>query len=101
MLEINQTNEDVLRSNAESGKTSSTERREGDGGSNEDTVEPGDGRIRGTVWLSCVEAVSDLTKYDWEKVFRMSAMEFFVFLAYHNYKVKKQEQEIKKIRKHR
>lgn len=43
--------------------------------------------------------MSDLTKYDWEKVFRMSAMEFFTFLQYHNYKVRKQDQEIKKITK--
>lgn len=44
-----------------------------------------------------MEAVSDLTKYDWEKVFKMSAMEFFVFLSYENYKRRKQAAEIKKI----
>ena len=39
-----------------------------------------------TTWLSFVEAVSDLTKYDWEKTFAMSIMEFFAFLSYVNYK---------------
>ena len=50
------------------------------------------------IWLSAVEAVSDLTKFDWEKTFRMSAMEFFAFLQYSNYKVRKQEEAIRKIR---
>lgn len=49
------------------------------------------------IWLSAVQAVSDLTKYDWEKVFRMSVMEFFSFLAFYNYQQKKREQEIKKM----
>ena len=43
--------------------------------------------------------MSDLTKYDWEKVFRMSALEFFVFLKFHNYLVAKEEREMKKIMK--
>ena len=46
-----------------------------------------------------MKAVSDLTKYDWEKVFRMSALEFFVFLKLHNYLVAKEEREMKKIMK--
>jgi len=43
--------------------------------------------------------VSDLTKYDWEKVFRMSAMEFFAFLQYSNYRVRREEARIKKLRR--
>lgn len=43
--------------------------------------------------------MSDLTKYDWEKVFRMSALEFFVFLKYVNYKRAKEEREMRKLMK--
>jgi hypothetical protein len=48
-----------------------------------------------------VKAVSDLTRYDWEKTFKMSAMEFFVFLEFNNYLIRKQEAEIRKLQKHK
>lgn len=43
--------------------------------------------------------MSDLTKYDWEKVFRMSALEFFVFLKYFNYREAKKQRELQKMMK--
>lgn len=53
------------------------------------------------MWLDAVQAVSDLTKYNWKQVFEMSALEFFAFLSYYNYKMRKQEQEIKRMRRKR
>lgn len=49
------------------------------------------------LWLTCVQAVSDLTKYDWEKVFQMSAMEFFAFLSFVNYQRRKEQLEMQRI----
>jgi hypothetical protein len=46
-----------------------------------------------------VKAVSDYTKYDWEKVFRMSAMEFFAFIAYIDFDRRREEQKIRSMRK--
>lgn len=43
--------------------------------------------------------MSDLTKYNWKQVFDMSALEFFVFLKYVNYKRAKEERELKKLMK--
>lgn len=60
--------------------------------------EADNGQVGLHIWLSAVEAVSDLTKYDWEKTFKMSAMEFFAFLQYYNYKTRKQEAAIRKLR---
>lgn len=44
--------------------------------------------------LSLVEAVSDLTKYNWGEVFEMSIYEFFAFLSYYNYKAAIQKREL-------
>ena len=49
------------------------------------------------LWLTCVQAVSDLTKYDWEKVFKMSALEFFAFLSFVNYQRRKEQLEMQRI----
>lgn len=99
MLEINRTNSDVLESDAEGPEISSTEGQEGDGGSDGNPDGPDTGRVNGTVWLSAVEAVSDLTKYNWKQVFDMSALEFFVFLRYVNYKRVKEQRELRKLMK--
>ena len=99
VLEVNRANADVLDSDAESTETSGTEGEEGTTPGDGNPDEADNGRIKGTVWLSCVKAVSDLTKYDWEKVFRMSAMEFFVFLKFNNYLVLKEERKMKQIMK--
>ena len=99
VLEVNKANEDVLDSDDEGPKASGTEGEEGDAGGDGDTDGADNGRVSGTVWLGAVDAVSDLTKYNWREVFQMSAMEFFVFLKYHNYKMRKQELQIKKMYK--
>lgn len=43
--------------------------------------------------------MSDLTKYDWEKTFRMSAVEFFAFLTYVNYKRTLENRRIEEFRR--
>lgn len=42
--------------------------------------------------------MSGLTRYDFEKAFRMSAMEFFSLVCYIDWKNRKQEEEIRKFR---
>lgn len=101
VLEVNKTHQGTLNPDAESGTAESTEKGEGSNQGDGDTGGTDTGRIRATVWLDAVYAVSDLTKYDWQKVFEMSAMEFFVFLSYSNYRVRRQEAEIRKIQKHK
>lgn len=49
------------------------------------------------MWLDAVRAVSEYTRYDWEKIFRMSAMEFFAFLAYVNFDKRREERRIRSI----
>lgn len=49
------------------------------------------------VWLACAEAVAELTRFDFNQVFSMPAMEFFTYLSYINYKRRKQDAELKKI----
>lgn len=51
------------------------------------------------IWLACAEAVAELTRFNFERVFRMPVMEFFAYLSYVNYKRRAQEQELKKINK--
>lgn len=99
VLEVNKANEDVLDSDDEGPKASGTEGEEGDAGGDGDTDGADNGRVSGTVWLSAVEAVSDLTKYNWREVFQMSALEFFTFLRYVNYKRVKEQRELRKLMK--
>ena len=99
VLEVNRENADVLEDDASLAETDSTERQEGTGGGDGDTDEVNSGRVSGTVWLSAVEAVSDLTKYNWREVFQMSALEFFTFLRYVNYKRAKEQRELRKLMK--
>ena len=57
---------------------------------------------RGTpfrVWLSLIEAVSDITKYNWGEIYEMSINEFLAYVAYYQYKMKKKEQELKEFRR--
>lgn len=79
-------------------KADSTEGTEGMDKGDEPANETDDGRTSMRTWLSLVEAISDLTKYDWEKTFKMCVVEFFSFLSYVNYKRKKQEQEIREFK---
>ena len=101
MLAVNKTHQGTLEPDAEGTKAESTGKSEGkdsdDGNPNGDNS----GRVRATVWLSAVKAVSDLTKYNWKQVFEMSALEFFVFLEFNNYLIRKQEAEIRKLQKHK
>ena len=50
------------------------------------------------VWLSLVEAVSDLTKLNWPEIYSMCAMEFFAYVTYVNYKRRKELDEIRKFK---
>ena len=49
------------------------------------------------IWLACAEAVAELTRFNFERVFRMPVMEFLAYLAFVNYKRRKEEQELAKI----
>lgn len=49
--------------------------------------------------MDCTKAVAKLTRYDFERVFRMPVMEFFAYLAYINFDNRRQEREIRKITK--
>lgn len=51
------------------------------------------------VWISLVEAVSELTKYDFEKVFNMEAVEFFSFVSYCRFKADKERKRMEAINK--
>lgn len=99
MSQINVQHDDVLKDDAKVEENRGTEGDEADDKGNRDEVGEDSGRIRGTTWLNAISAVSDLTKYNWRQVFEMSALEFFTFLSYYNYRVKKQEAEIKKLQK--
>lgn len=49
-------------------------------------------------WINLVNAVSELTRYDFDKVFGMPAMEFFTYVTYLKYKQKKEEQKLRQFR---
>ena len=99
MHQIIQAFPDVLISSdnnkEDNGKKEGEGNVEGDGVGNE----VNGGRIKLHIWLGLVEAVSDLTKYDFQKTFAMSVMEFFAFISYINYKRTKERLEIEKFRK--
>jgi hypothetical protein len=46
--------------------------------------------------MNLIEAVEEITKFDYERVLRMEAMEFFAICTYAFYKVEKQKAEINK-----
>lgn len=43
--------------------------------------------------------MSDLTKYDFEKVFNMEAVEFFAFVSYCRYKADRERKRMESINK--
>lgn len=46
-----------------------------------------------------MEAVAEMTKYNFGELYNMPALEFFAYIAYINYKRKKEEAQLKKINK--
>ena len=94
---VNSADQDVLQVDDAVEKTDGREGGPGDAESPGDTDEPDTRRGNLHVWISCVEAVSQLTRFDFERVFRMPIMEFFAYLAFVNYKRRKEEQELAKI----
>lgn len=46
-----------------------------------------------------VTAVSDLTKYDFEKVFKMEALEFFAMVSYISFRNERDKRRLKAINK--
>ena len=51
------------------------------------------------VWINLVEAVSELTKYDFEMVFNMEAIEFFAYVAYCRFKAERERKRMEAINK--
>lgn len=79
-------------------KDNGKEGGQGDVGSLGNPNEGVSGPTKSYIWLDAVKAISEYTRYDWEKIFRMSAMEFFAFIAYINFDRRREEQLIKKLR---
>ena len=50
------------------------------------------------VWLSLVEAVAQMTNYNFSEVYGLPVMEFFAYTAYLRYKQRKEEQKIREFR---
>lgn len=46
--------------------------------------------------MNLIEAVEEVTKFNYEKVLQMSAVEFFAICTYCMYKVEKQKAELNK-----
>lgn len=99
MHQVIQAFPDVLNSSNNSEKDNGKEEGQGEVESNRVGDETNGGRIKLHIWLSLIEAVSDLTKYDFQKTFAMSVYEFFAFISYINYKRTKEKAEIDKFRR--
>ena len=99
---VNSADQDVLQVDDAVEKTDGEEGGPGDAESPGDTDEPDTRRGNLHVWLDAVAAVSDMTKFNWNEVYRMPVIEFFAYIAYVNYRRRKEEQELAKInRKYR
>jgi hypothetical protein len=46
-----------------------------------------------------VDAISELTRYDFEKVYRMEAVEFFSYVSYAKYKADRERKRMEAINK--
>lgn len=44
-----------------------------------------------------MKAVADLTRFDFERVFNMPVMEFFAYVAYVNFDIRRQENKMRQI----
>lgn len=51
------------------------------------------------VWIGLMEAVAELTRYDFEKVSQMSVMEFFAYVCYINWKRTKERLQLEDFRR--
>lgn len=99
VVQINQLNSDGSEAKDE---VDEDNRKEGGQGDDESLGNPDENvpqRNRAYIWLDAVKAVSEYTHYDWEKVFRMSALEFFSFIAYINFDRRREERRIKALQK--
>lgn len=93
---INRQSQDALTPDDKGTEDDSTEKGQGDTESPGNTDEADAGRVKGYVWIDSIRAVKDLTGYDFEKVFRMSALEFFAYIAYLNFDTLRKQRQIKK-----
>lgn len=48
------------------------------------------------IWMNLIEAVEEITNFDYERVLRMEAIEFFAICTYAFYKAEKQKAELNK-----
>ena len=71
---------------------------EGDAGSVEDSNGSGVQQPQLRVWLSLVEAVAQMTNYNFREVYGLPIMEFFTYVAYIRYKRKMEEKQINDFR---
>jgi hypothetical protein len=91
----------VNERNSEEDETPVKEGGEGgedDGGTDgSNTQDNPNGELRR--WLECVNAVSEITKLNWTQVFDITILEFFAYLAFYNYRKRKEQQEIEAFRR--
>lgn len=99
MQQVNEENSAVLRLGSKS--DADNDEGQGDEGSGEESGgrnQEGENGSKLYLWLNLIEAVSELTRYDFGRVYEMPVMEFFMYVSYVNYKRKKEEQQIKEFR---
>ena len=102
IYQVNLAGNDSIKSKDMVDEDNGKEEGQGDVESDRNTDEADSGRIGGHIWLACIEAVKDLTGFNFERVMNMPAIEFFTYLSYINYKKRKEEQQLIKLRaKHR
>lgn len=91
--------QDVLKVEVKDDGNDGKKGGQGDVKGDADTAEHDNGPTSLRVWISLVEAVSELTRYDFEKVYSIPVVEFFTYVSYIKWREKKREQDLKKINK--
>ena len=89
--------QDVLQMDNAVEKTDGKEGGEGNDESDGAATEPDTGRNKLYIFLDCAKAVAELTRFNFERVFRMPVIEFFAYVAYVNFDTRRRERELQKI----
>ena len=55
--------------------------------------------VDGYVWFSLLDAVAEVTRLNWEQIYKIPAMDFLSYLVYAKAKNRRKAQEIKKYNK--
>ena len=52
------------------------------------------GAVRIRKWFEAVDAVSELTRLNWNQVYELPAIDFLIYIKFYNWKQKKREQQL-------